>query len=75
MAWSRVYAAALRHLLAWWGGEDEDPETELSHLAHAACCVVFLVAYQGRGVGVDDRPHRPIKALMDEVSAQQVSHA
>lgn len=41
MAWSRLYAAALRHLWAWWRGADRDEETGLSHLAHAACCVLF----------------------------------
>ena len=38
----RYYAAALRHLVAWWGGEKTDPESGLSHLAHAACNLLFL---------------------------------
>ena len=38
----RYYAAALRHLTAWWEGEKTDPESGLPHLAHAACCVLFL---------------------------------
>ena len=56
--WSRYYAALLRHLNAWWGGEDRDPETGLSHLGHAACCLSFLVSYEQRGVGKDDRPYK-----------------
>jgi hypothetical protein len=44
----RYYAAALRHLLAWWGGEANDPESGLSHLAHAACCVMFLQHFEGQ---------------------------
>ena len=56
MAWSRLYAATLRHLTAWWAGETSDPETGHSHLAHAACCVCFLIAYERRGAGTDDRP-------------------
>lgn len=56
MRWGRVFGAAMRHLWAWWRGEDRDPETGLSHLAHAACCVMFLLAYEARGVGEDDRP-------------------
>lgn len=56
MDWSRVYGAALRHMLAWWAGEDDDPETRLSHLAHAATNLMFLVAYEQRGAGKDDRP-------------------
>lgn len=56
MDWSRVYSAAMRHLIAWWGGENLDPETGLPHLAHAMCCLMFLQAYGKRGVGSDDRP-------------------
>ena len=39
----RYYAAALRHLTTWWEGEKSDPETGLSHLAHAGACVLFLL--------------------------------
>lgn len=56
MDWSRVFSALQRHTWAWWGGEDLDPETGLSHLTHAAACISFLVAYNARGVGKDDRP-------------------
>lgn len=38
----RYYAAALRHLVAWWKGERVDPESGLPHLAHAGCCLLFL---------------------------------
>lgn len=54
--WSRVYGAAMRHLLAWWGGEDRDPETGLSHLAHAGCCITFLLEYLRTHPELDDRP-------------------
>ena len=56
MAWGRLYGAALRHLFAFWRHEDIDEETELGHLAHAACCILFLLSYQLRSVGTDDRP-------------------
>lgn len=43
----RRYAdAALRHLTAWLGGEKADPESGLPHLAHAACCVLFLLEFE-----------------------------
>lgn len=58
MDWHRPYAALLRHMLSWWGGEDLDPETGLSHLAHAGCCIAFLIAYDQRRIGKDDRPHQ-----------------
>lgn len=65
MSWGRVFGALMRHLWAWWGGKgpttksflfgDLDDETEFSHLWHAACCIMFLLAYEERGVGTDDR--------------------
>lgn len=39
----RYYNAAMRHLTAWQKGEETDPETGLSHLAHAMCCLNFLL--------------------------------
>ena len=54
-SWSRYFSAMMRHMWAWWKGEDNDPETGFSHLAHAACCLSFLIAYQRRGLGEDDR--------------------
>jgi hypothetical protein len=56
MNWSRLYAATFRHLTAWYEGEKTDPETGCSHLSHALCCLLFLAAYEVRGVGRDDRP-------------------
>lgn len=44
----RYYAAAMRHLTAWWwDGEVTDGESGLSHLAHAATCLVFLMWFEG----------------------------
>ena len=56
MKWGRPYAALRRHMAAWWGGEDKDPETGMPHTWHAACCIAFLVAFEARGSGTDDRP-------------------
>ena len=39
----RYMDACLRHLNAHRKGEGSDPETGESHLAHAACCVMFLL--------------------------------
>jgi hypothetical protein len=55
MAWGRVFGAMMRHMWSWWRGQKLDPETGLPHLAHAACCVAFLMAFEARGVGKDDR--------------------
>lgn len=56
LSYSRCFSAAQRHLTAWWMGENADPETGCSHLAHACCCVLFLLALHWRGHGTDDRP-------------------
>lgn len=39
----RYMDAMLRHLNAHRRGEKADPETGESHLAHAACCVMFML--------------------------------
>jgi len=63
MDWSRIFGALQRHLWSWWEGEAKDAETGKSHLWHAGCCMVFLIAYELRGVGNDDRPTAPQKRL------------
>ena len=61
----RVYGALLRHLFAWWGGEDVDPESGEHHLDHAGCCVAFLQHYAknpGSYATFDDRPKQAVPA-------------
>ena len=55
MKWSRLTDAAERHLKAFMTGSDLDKETKLPHLAHAICCLLFLLTYSIRGIGEDDR--------------------
>ena len=57
MKWSRPFGAMMRHLWAWWSPfePDNDAETGKSHLWHAACCLAFLIAYEQRKIGTDDR--------------------
>jgi len=52
---SRYWAAMMRHSTQWFKGEDKDAESGLSHLAHAGACILFLIAYELRGLGQDDR--------------------
>jgi len=54
-AWSRPLAAAMRHIMAFNDGEDKDPESGLSHLAHAACCIMFLLEFEKTHPELDDR--------------------
>lgn len=53
--WSRPLAAAMRHLLAFNAGEDRDSESNLSHLAHAMCCIMFLLEFEKTHPELDDR--------------------
>jgi hypothetical protein len=65
MSWGRVFGALMRHMWCWWGGKGPttesfvfgsmDEETGKSHLWHAGCCIAFLIAYEERGIGTDDR--------------------
>jgi hypothetical protein len=54
-AWSRPLSAAMRHITAFNNGEDRDPESGLSHLAHAACCIMFLLEFEKTHPHLDDR--------------------
>ncbi len=38
----RIKGALLRHLMAYLGGEQNDPETKISHLHHCSCNLMFL---------------------------------
>jgi hypothetical protein len=41
----RYIDAGFRHFAAYAGGEKNDSETGLSHLAHAMCCMLFLLSF------------------------------
>lgn len=53
--WSLSLGALLRHVTAWGKGEDRDPESGLSHLAHAAWHCFALMMFQAHHRGTDDR--------------------
>ena len=55
LPWGDTYASMQRHLVAWNDREDIDPESGLRHLAHAGCQLLFLLEYELRRTGVDDR--------------------
>src|SRR6478736_4623095 len=44
----RYLAALLRHLTAHSKGEVNDPESGMSHLAHAACNALFILELEAR---------------------------
>ncbi|KKN73369.1 hypothetical protein LCGC14_0401820 [marine sediment metagenome] len=55
LEWRRYYGAVMRHMLAWEGGEDLDPDSGLSHLACAGCNVLFLIEMARTRPDLDDR--------------------
>lgn len=44
----RYFDAAIRHITAWWSGETADSESGEHHLAHAICCLLFLLWIEGQ---------------------------
>lgn len=55
---SVYYDAAMRHLMAWWEGEDNDPDSGISHLAKAMACLFVYRDSELLGNAEDDRPIR-----------------
>lgn len=55
MEWRRLIGAARRHIAEFSMGNDIDPDSGLSHLAHAMCCLMFLEEYSQTDKGTDDR--------------------
>lgn len=59
--YSRYVDALERHLNAWKSGDSYDRESGYHHLAHAGCCLLFLLEYELSGLGEDDRIFRAIQ--------------
>jgi hypothetical protein len=59
-------AAARRHLLQWFDGEDDDLETGVSHLASARACLGILLDAVATGNAVDDRPPKGAASALIE---------
>jgi len=53
---SVYYAAALRHLTAWWDGEDDATDSGAHHLAHAMACLALILDGKSCAMLNDDRP-------------------
>ena len=52
---SRLLGAALRHIFAYLGGDDNDQETGFLHLYHASCCLMFASELHFTKPETDDR--------------------
>lgn len=53
--YTRLSSGVLRHVFAWVGGKDTDPESGRPHLAHAICGLMFLLTLILTKSGKDDR--------------------
>jgi len=70
-----VYQAALlRHMMAWFDGEDIDPDSGLPHLHKAIACLAILIDADVLGVLEDDRPPRAPTARMMESTKELGEH-
>lgn len=61
LPWSTAYSALQRHLTDFNEGHDIDHDSGLPALWHAACDLMFLIEFQAKGTGVDDRYKGPQK--------------
>lgn len=54
---SRYFAAALRHIVQeWWvEGSKQDGESSCHPLAHAICCLLFLMEFDREGYPQDSK--------------------
>lgn len=75
MGWSRLFDADMRHKVDWWQkGEHSAKDSKIAHLAHSACDILFLLAYELRNVGRDDRPNNGTVVAKPGRSASASDH-
>jgi hypothetical protein len=55
ISYTRLVSAGLRHLFAYLRGENNDAESDLPHLAHAAACCLMLLEMTVVRPDLDDR--------------------
>lgn len=70
IAFSRLYSAVMRHLTAYNRGETKDPETGLSHLAHACCGLFMMIEFEATKPTLNDLYHcnkNPHEIMQDEI--------
>lgn len=65
---SVYYDAALRHLTAFWEGQDIDPYSGVPHIVHAMACCTVLRDSQIQGNWTDDRPPKTPGDWLNELN-------
>lgn len=77
---SIYYDAAMRHMKAWFEGEDVAPDSEIDHLGHALACLAILIDARAAGKLNDDRAlpggyHALLEAATPHVKRLKAAHA
>jgi len=71
---SVYYDAALRHITAWWEGEDIDPDSNIHHLMKAVASLMVVRDSMLMGNFNDDRPITYPKGLeIDKFNEQAIN--
>lgn len=65
---SIYYDAAMRHLTAWWEGEDCDPDSQLSHITKAITSLIVLRDAMIQDMWTDDRPPKSPAKWIDKLN-------
>lgn len=55
LPWHEPYDKVMRHMTDWNDGRTLDAESGRSNLWHAAACLMILIEYEEKGIGIDDR--------------------
>lgn len=72
--WSQSIDALFRHLFAFMGGEEFDPESGKRHTAHVAWHALTLTSFQQREIGTDDREPKPMFTPSKGLPGARVFH-
>lgn len=84
MAWSKCYQAGLRHITAFWGGEDLDPdpfydqfpaEVRPKHVVAGMWHMAALAQYMDQNRDKDDRPRPCGQTVWEKTSELYVPTA
>lgn len=67
---SIYYDACLRHLTAWWEGEDIDLDSGMSHIIKAMTTLVVLRDSMVQGNWQDDRPPKSDKLWLQQLNCK-----
>lgn len=67
---SVYYDAAMRHLMAWWEGEEIDPDSGINHIGKALSCLSVLRDSMFQGNMKDDRPPRSPEGWLEPMNAK-----